>query len=524
MKQEAQFEKPVSPTFEKVWFCRLGAWRTDLLTRGLGFMLYLACIGHWGKASIPHYLQRFPLASPLLGICGVALMLSGPRLIILLPTFLSSAHFIWLVLHGIAGSGLRQQAAEYPIMMLVPGYLALLAISLFIARRRVECGWRRFNEDYEQNAVLIFRWLALTTLFFAGFHKLNSDFFTPSVSCEQVVKQYALRNWSLPGLESALGMTSPLLIVVLESVAPIVLLLQCRRVGVVVVTTFFGGIALTDALVVTLCIILPSLAFLEMEDWEALRKGWKKMAFGVLAILVVWLPMSAAQYRGSRPWLQPALYQCILISTLAAMIFLCLKDLAAALKRMRVQPCKSVLKDSLNAFGWGRPVMFHWAWPDGGILAAWIAILFLNGLSPYLGIKFNYSFAMLSNLRVDDARWNHFIVPKWVRLTPYDGYVHVLFAEVRAEEARLLAPKVRGLRLKPGLFSPQAIHEILNQLQREEGEVELKLLVEYKGKALDYSGFVTEPAFDLFRAQLPAPNGHWLHDYLAADGPMGCKH
>lgn len=35
----------------------------------------------------------------------------------------------------------------------------------------------------------------------------------------------------------------------------------------------------------------------------------------------------------------------------------------------------------------------------------------LNGFAPYLSLKFNYSFAMLSNLRVDDARWNHLVIP-----------------------------------------------------------------------------------------------------------------
>jgi hypothetical protein len=147
----------------------------------------------------------------------------------------------------------------------------------------------------------------------------------------------------------------------------------------------------------------------------------------------------------------------------------------------------------------------------------------LNGFSPYLGLKFNYSFAMFSNLRVDEARWNHLILPEWVRLSKHDGYVHVLFVETQFAYSGP-PQNGQGRRLKIGLFSPQAFHDTLSQLQQVKGGGELKLLLEYKGKAFDYVGNVADSAFTAFMAQLPPPNGHWFHDYLAADGPMGCKH
>ena len=60
----------------------------------------------------------------------------------------------------------------------------------------------------------------------------------------------------------------------------------------------------------------------------------------------------------------------------------------------------------------------------------WILILTINGFAPYLGLKFNYSFAMLSNLRVDDARWNHLFVPKGLRISEHDDFIHVVHSEV----------------------------------------------------------------------------------------------
>ena len=36
-----------------------------------------------------------------------------------------------------------------------------------------------------------------------------------------------------------------------------------------------------------------------------------------------------------------------------------------------------------------------------------------NGMSPYLGLKYRLNFAMLSNLRVDEARWNSLLIQLW---------------------------------------------------------------------------------------------------------------
>lgn len=533
--------------FEDVWLGKLGTYRTNALVRSLGFMLYLTCLGHWGKNPLPYYLERYPPSSLLLGLCGFALMLAGPHLILLLTAALSGANLIWLVLHGRGGPGLRQQAAEYPMLMLIPAALAVLALALFVEQRKAQEGWARLTQEFERHALLIFRWAALSTLFFAGFHKLNSDFFRAVTSCEEVVKQYAIRNWSLPGLDAALKLTSPALIVLMESAVPILLLLFCRRLGVLVVALFYGGVALTDALVVTLCIIVPALAFLKEQDWETLRANWKKPGLLWMALLLAWLPVSAAHYRGSRPWLQPALYQCLLLLILTALAWLIWRDLSQTWRRRRggaarapapaieggatgsvadkeQASCSLHTRRVLAALGWGRPALFSGARPGGVVVAVWVALLFVNGFSPYLGLKFNYSFAMLSNLRVDDARWNHFLMPKWLRLTNHDGFVHVLFAETHYRDMSAKAVQGRVRALKPGLFSPQAFHDTLDQLQAAKGGVELRLLVEFQGEALDYVGSAAAPDFARFREQLPPPRGHWLHDYLAAEGPMGCKH
>jgi len=52
------------------------------------------------------------------------------------------------------------------------------------------------------------------------------------------------------------------------------------------------------------------------------------------------------------------------------------------------------------------------AGPGRWVVWAVVAVWLLNGFSPYLGLKFNYSFAMLANLRVDNARCNHLLIPR----------------------------------------------------------------------------------------------------------------
>ncbi len=322
-------------TIEEVWTRQhIGALRADVLARGLGFMLYLTSLGHWGKRTLPAYLEVYPVSSFALGLCGFALMVAGPRLVTFVCSAITGASFFWTVLAGRGGPRLHQQAAEYPMLMLIPAALAVLALVLFFTQRRGRAhqnvpaaadgsdSWRRFNTDFEQSAMSVFRWAALCTLFFAGFHKLNTDFFTLHTSCEQVIKEYAARNWSLPGLEWALQQTSPALIVLFESAVPILLLLLLPRLGLLAVVLFYGGISLTDALVVTLCIIIPALAFLPKRDWRLLRVGWKGPVFVWAALLFAWLPFSSVHYRGSRPWLQPALYQGLLLLILAMLVWL----------------------------------------------------------------------------------------------------------------------------------------------------------------------------------------------------------
>jgi hypothetical protein len=466
-------------------------------------------------------MAQYPASTLYLGACGFGLMMLGPHLLLLIGTFLSSADFFLKVLYGQGGSGLSQQAAEYPLFVLIPFCLLFLVAVLWQSclREKKElliCRWSVFQDAFEAHTVLIFRWTVLITLSLVFLHKLNGDFFEPALSCEKVIKGYFGKSWSFSWLPLVTAISSPLLVVLVEGPVCIALLLWCRRVGIVFVTAVFGMIAMCDALVVTLCVIFPALSFLEDEDRKIIQKNARNLVGIWLLLLSLWLPYSCANYLSVRPWFQPALYQSVLLG-----IIVCVGG-AQVISWLELE--RDGIKRSVwERLGFKMTSLIPAAGPGRWVVRAVVAFWLLNGLSPYLGHKFNYSFAMLSNLRVDDARWNHLIIPKWVRLTEHDGFFHVQKADLKF--ALKNDEKSRGqVRLRPGLFSPQAFHDELKRLSKLSGGVEVALLVEHGGRAYDYQGSLKDLTFQLFLDRLPQPHGHWLHDYLPADGPMGCKH
>ncbi|MGE3285951.1 MAG: hypothetical protein AB7J32_07580 [Pseudonocardia sp.] len=59
------------------------------------------------------------------------------------------------------------------------------------------------------------------------------------------------------------------------------------------------------------------------------------------------------------------------------------------------------------------------------VLVVGLALLVLNSISPYVGLKTHYSFADWSSLRTEPGRWNHLVIPEAVRVFHLqDGRVH----------------------------------------------------------------------------------------------------
>ena len=74
-------------------------------------------------------------------------------------------------------------------------------------------------------------------------------------------------------------------------------------------------------------------------------------------------------------------------------------------------------------------------WPQLRWHALVIALAFLNGASPYLGLKTQGSFTMFSNLQTEAGYWNHLLVPRWVRI--FDSYQDDLVQVASVGDQRL---------------------------------------------------------------------------------------
>jgi hypothetical protein len=148
-----------------------------------------------------------------------------------------------------------------------------------------------------------------------------------------------------------------------------------------------------------------------------------------------------------------------------------------------------------------------------------IAALVLSGVGPYLGLKYRYSFAMLSNLRVDDSRWNHLLVPPSVRVRD-DRMVHVL--EVRDGDKLLTdhPNPARAPMLVPGVFAPQEFRRRVEEGARRKRK--LGVAVRYRGRTLVFEDLLGDGAAQQFVASLPVER--MLQTALTLSRPQLCVH
>jgi hypothetical protein len=245
------------------------------------------------------------------------------------------------------------------------------------------------------------RWILLGFYSFAAFAKLNSGFLDPSVSCGVFYANQSLASFGLPTFDGAtfigtLAIAGP---VMTELSVPILLAFtRTRRVGVVLALVFHTIISLdfdqhfydfTAALVMLLCLFLPESTTAGLE-----ARASRHSRVRVVALVVV---------------------ATVLASSLAPHSFL-----------------PTVVVVRLLGFGVWVPfavwIIFRVA-RDGlgpsplpmrlpGVAAfALVAIVVVNGMTPYLELKTSLSFNMYANLRTVAGESNHLVVRRTLHLS-----------------------------------------------------------------------------------------------------------
>lgn len=266
--------------------------------------------------------------------------------------------------------------------------------------------WRRFAPGARM-ALLVF-------YSFAAFAKLNSGFFDPVVSCSRFFANQSLSLWQLPEVGAGSPVAEPLAWVTALVELSVPLLLICKRtrsIGVWLGVAFHLLLTLdlvqhffdfTMVLVPLFLLFAPAgtLATLDRR-LPRLRRPTERIwiVIGALMVLATTLgPTDSLVVLG------------LLATWLAWLVLLVVLVRALVLHRPAVD-------NSSLSF---RPTSFA--------ALAIIALVVVNGLSPYLELKSSFGFNMYSNLVTAGGETNHFVVPGTLELRDDQSTLAIVLA------------------------------------------------------------------------------------------------
>ena len=391
----------------KVLVAPAGRWRTQLLFRGYGLCVFLTTLHqyHWSeqldrRSIAPSWdvLQRHLTARPveehLVSAAALALLILGARGAVLLVAAVSMALLVRL---NMAEPWLFP-AVEYVLFAVLPvlGVAAIAGEWLRAMLTRSPCDVRA--EHVDRTVVACFRVGFLTTMGFATLHKLNTDFLDPTTSCENVIAGWLAENWGWVGtLVQRVG--SPWATVLVEGGVSL-LVVVWPAVGIVAVSGFFLMLGLVGAPSTAGIVMVMSWAFVDDGALVRVRPYRRVIAVGTGLTVAVVAALLMRGYQGTALSRE----MIVLVVTLAVVP----AGVALAL----------VWAGQAGGAATLAPPAAGSRWLTRGIPLGATIMLVANGMAPYLGLRFNYSFAMWSNLRADQHRWNSLIVPSWVQWQP----------------------------------------------------------------------------------------------------------
>ncbi|MEM8632126.1 MAG: thiol-disulfide oxidoreductase [Pseudomonadota bacterium] len=270
--------------------------------------------------------------------------------------------------------------------------LTVLVAALVVAARR-----GRASEDRDNLFLTIAgpgRWLLAIMYFYGIYHKINIDFLDPAVSCAVVLYGllaggFGLADWGL-GQYGAIAATF-----IVEGIAMVLLFVpRWKVVGMAIGVPFHVIIGWTGyayykdfstIVLVLYTLFIPAAALSTGFDRLSRLFGSRETAlsvgrmaiFGLLtafAVVSFWRSGTLAVTHASFTW----------VFTVYAIVFYVFLLLC-------VRPAPGE------------------AQPKAGLLAVLPILFFINGASPYLGLKTESSIAMYSNLHTEGGQTNHLI-------------------------------------------------------------------------------------------------------------------
>lgn len=321
--------------------------------------------------------------------------------------------------------------------------LAALAWTLFARRDRSAptaaqdaAGWEqlglRSREDREaffQLFAPVLRGMMITMYFFAFFAKLNTGFLDPSVSCTTAMWGDLLDRFPfLPDAHWA-HLTAIWGTIVVEAAIPALFCFRRTRPLAIAIGLPFHlmlgliGHRTFSGIVFPLYFLFASEEFCatleRARGWLVDRYGESGLNRGIAALRV-----TATVVVGTM----------ILLATLGHR-----KTEIGLLEVDRIAVglwlCWSLLLMAVYFTSLARSVVFDDRAPAAvplpsarpRLLYVMVALVVLNGMTQYLGLKTKTSFTMYSNLRTEGGEWNHLLMPRGVQLATFqDDLVEIL--------------------------------------------------------------------------------------------------
>ncbi len=249
------------------------------------------------------------------------------------------------------------------------------------------------------------RLLTMAVYGVAAFHKLNADFFDPSMSCASGGMDLLMRNWSLSDPPASWRPLWPVLFLCTEGA--LVLLFWVRpRLGVVLAALMHIPLTIIFAPAFAWVMAPGWLAFLTRHELAAALRFIGRYRRRLLLISGTLGTISTCLYFRDH-WVPYPVWQ--LMELCLWLLATCIVTFALVAQRR----------------GWSadRRVWRGVPWQQRRVGVALLLLFLANAMTPYLGLQFHHAGAMLSNLRIDPGCWNHLLMPEQMRLR--DPYVRI---------------------------------------------------------------------------------------------------
>ena len=423
----------------------------------------------WALAASLHHLEAQPLAGLPLYPFAILLFLYPERLWAI--TSFTCAHTALLSLDLPAAANHSVLALLVNGCLLIGGVQVLLSAPPEVRGRRL---WECVRGPLQATVVIVY--------FFAVFHKLNTSFVDPDVSCatSQVAKMFALHGFPEPPMPlSAFSFTIYLTVIVEAAIAVCLLWPRCTQWGVTLGLLFHTGLGWAQFFDFATVVFALYLFFL---PWDGIHQAiarsprWVGVCFVSCLVLIC---VTSVAFHGIRQ--NPVIVEwpawSLQVETLICLCWTCM-----------------VWPILLPIFGQGAVWGGDGRWT--GTTLAWLIPLLalMNGATSYLGLKTVANYSMFSNLRTEGGQTNHALVPaRQFFLADYqDDLTRVAFVDGVPPErwpfwvqlaggSRWVHRNARWLSEVPGARLPFAEVRRTLQLWRDIGFTHVSITYERQG-------------------------------------------